>query len=72
MELGTSYNSVLVRCPFYQSDDALRIKCEGLDGSSRLAVEFSNKAEKLQWMKNYCNSAYGECKVCQIIDKEYQ
>lgn len=70
--MSTSYEAVNVRCPFYKSDEALRIKCEGLEDSSRLAVEFQKKAEKEQWQWRYCNTEWEQCKVCQIIEGKYK
>lgn len=64
-------------CPYWQSEDPLRIKCEGIIKLNRAHTEFvlrfPTKGNKKAWMAEYCESfQYCSCPYASIIEAQIE
>ena len=60
-----------VLCPFYHSEDAYRICCEGLEEGSTVHVVFSSSTKKQSFSRRYCCKDYKACKIANILYEKY-
>lgn len=67
------YISSYVRCPFYHSEEAQKIHCEGVgkDGSSLHNV-FSDKKELKEYREKYCCKDYNSCSIARMLSQKYR
>ncbi len=70
--MGTDYESVDVKCPFYITEDRKKIFCEGLEKGSRTALEFRGSKFKENVKEKYCNGDYEKCKLYNLINQKYE
>ena len=59
------------RCPFYRSEDDLRVVCEGPARGSSLHVVLRSKEQKKRYTDKYCCDDYGRCAVAQSLFTKY-
>lgn len=60
--MSTTRKSKSVKCPFYRTDEACKIICEGLFGNVSVHHIFINKREKTDYINNYCCRQYKNCR----------
>ena len=70
--MSTDYSSADVKCPFYMTEDVMKIHCEGLEKGSKTVLEFKNKRFKQMVKERYCEKDYEKCKLYQTLDRKYQ
>ena len=69
----SSRRSLYVMCPYYKTDDALRIKCEGFQNpivSTHVILKLCPDCE--DHIRKYCYTKYKDCPLYQIIDRKYE
>ena len=60
-----TYNAVRVVCPFYNGEDKLDVRCEGLQRGATLVNHFPTPRRKQGYMDSFCQSLEG-CRQCPI------
>lgn len=58
-------------CPFYSSEDAYKIRCEGLVEDSTTHVVFPNPKDKLDYKRKFCHTKYKECLLASALYVKY-
>ena len=60
-------------CPFFKSQGALVIKCEGVEGARTTSLHFETSTEKTLYRRSHCEAFNYEdgCDVCRQILKKY-
>ena len=67
------YESKYAVCPFYKSEDPMKIYCEGVeDGTSIHLAFFSSSIEKKQYCRRYCQSNYCDCLIAKALFSKYE
>lgn len=69
--MSTSFDSVNVRCPYYQSNDEFRITCEGLTEDSSIVLRFIRKDDMAFQLDNYCSRGFQFCEIAQVLQMKY-
>lgn len=64
-------------CPYFQSEDPLRIKCEGIiklnKANTETVLRFPSSKIKKDWISRYCEAAeYGKCPYAAILNRKYE
>lgn len=68
-----SANYVDVKCPYFSSETAKAIHCEGYEkGQQRNSTLFDGKDEKEAHINKYCANYPNNCPLSKIIDKKYE
>lgn len=71
--MATLYKSVNVICPFYVSDNAMEIHCEGIFSRTVCKHRFREIGTKDSMFEKYCCSyAWETCKVAQLLKMKYE
>lgn len=61
-----------VECPFYSSEDAYKIRCEGLEDSSTTHVVFPLPDLKKEYKRRYCCTKYKDCLLYKALYNKYE
>ena len=59
------------RCPFYHSEDAYRICCEGVEEGSSIHVVFPTPQKKQAYSIRNCCGNYHRCLVSHMLFAKY-
>lgn len=62
-------------CPYFQSEDMLSIRCEGIvkENNSTNVMRFKNSGLKKAWLKRYCETyQFGKCPYAKVLENNYQ
>lgn len=70
--MATSYGSVNAICPFYQSDDAQVIRCEGIVSSTINKCRFPSRELKDRYKIKHCDLDYQTCSIYMAIMTNYE
>lgn len=70
--MATNYGSADVKCAFYQSESDKAIKCEGIENTQQMVLEFQTKQDKIGWKEERCNKICPDCPIKELIEKKYQ
>ena len=71
--MGKRTVSLLALCPFYKSESAQKIYCEGLFPDSAVHMAFGTPDQRRGYEKLYCKSwKYEDCPLAKAHDKRYQ
>ena len=66
------YVSVYVQCPFYHSEEAQKIHCEGIEGKgTSLHNVFGDRNELRRYKERYCCGNYEKCKLAKMLTSKY-
>ena len=63
---GNRYGSTVPRCPFYKATEQQCVFCEGEEFSS-LRISFPQKADRVAYMKQYCEKDFEKCVVYDVF-----
>lgn len=66
------YQSALVICPFYASEDKNKIYCEGMTADSSLHVVFGDPKKKADYEERMCCSRYMACRLAKMLNDKYR
>jgi hypothetical protein len=71
-----NYGTIAI-CPFFQAEDPLKIKCEGVIQLNKAKTEFvmcfPSGARKKEWLSGYCETfQYGLCPYAAVLTKNYE
>lgn len=70
--MASSWNAQYVQCPYYRTDDnKMRILCQGVADSSRLAWNFTTKKDFKIQMDTFCCQHYKKCEVYRMLEQIY-
>ena len=63
-----------VKCPFYISDTdrPYTVKCEGLENTKFINVEFSNRQQKKDYIDSKCSDRYRYCWIYRLLSYKYR
>lgn len=70
--MATNYGTADAKCAFYQYENDKNIKCEGIENTHQMVLEFLTKHEKTAWKEERCNKICPECPIKELIEKKYQ
>lgn len=64
----------MIKCPFFHSDDAKSILCEGSTDTSVIRHSFKNQKEKENWQQNYCIDIKNcsKCPIYTVANRKYE
>lgn len=67
------YFSVYAVCPFYCSEDAQKIYCEGLQENTSIHLAFQSAADKKDYKKAFCCSMknYDNCRIADMLNLKH-
>ena len=70
-----NYGTMAV-CPFFDTEDAITIKCEGIIQSNQADAtyhfRFANKIKKKEWLQKYCEKhTYLTCPYAALVNSSY-
>jgi hypothetical protein len=62
------------KCPFYQSSDKLKVKCEGFSEGTRIGLFFADSKQMNRHTKIFCRNinGYKNCPLYPVIMKQYE
>lgn len=63
--MAHDFDDVWAVCPYYKTQKAVEIYCEGIAGARLLKVIFGRKYDKQKYLMRYCNSIRG-CRECAL------
>lgn len=63
------FREINVKCPFYITADANKIRCEGAFDKSKITMAFKTEAEAGMVFTDYCCANYQSCFLYQAIFK---
>lgn len=66
-----STSSAEVTCPYWRARTALDICCEGFMDGSEITFRFENRADRLRYMRAFCESSYVRCPLCRAANDKY-
>lgn len=61
------YSAARILCPFYRTQDALSVGCEGPFEGSVISLRFMNVPDKVQQTNIYCKENYKRCEIYRCI-----
>lgn len=63
-----------VVCPFYHSEEGLKLRCEGFCCNNNLQISFNRKEQLVNHRHAYCMSftGYPSCPLYSVIYKQYE
>lgn len=67
--MGTSWKGVRVLCPFYISEDARSITCEGMVPRATLRQKYRTERDCDTVKVEYCEKDYKHCPVYHMLMK---
>lgn len=59
------------QCPFYRSDAAREILCEGVPPGSVMKTIFPTAQRALRHFRKYCARDYERCPLCRLLEALY-
>ena len=65
------YESKYAKCPFYKSEDDMKIYCEGTEEGTSIHLAFYSKTTKKQFCKRYCERQYQDCRIAKMLYGKY-
>lgn len=66
-----SYDDKFIKCPFFVSETANAIKCEGVISYRQIYI-FSSAYEMRKYKQRYCTTKYCECKNYREVSLKYE
>ena len=70
--MGKRYISKEALCPFYHSEDAQKIYCEGVVRQSSIHLAFVSATAMKEYMKENCCDRYMDCYIAQMLYRKYE
>lgn len=68
--MGKRYIAKNVECPFYHSEDAQKIYCDGVKPGTSVHLAFGSKTDKKEYKEKFCKSEYCSCKIARMQNGE--
>ncbi len=65
--MGTNWKGVRVLCPFYISEDAQSVTCEGMMPRTTLRQKFKKPKDKDFLKTAHCEKAYEGCPIYRML-----
>ena len=65
------YVSVAARCPFYHSEDAQKVYCEGVTDDTSIHLAFKSCAALSSYKWRYCYGDYQKCRLARMQFKRW-
>lgn len=70
--MSTTWGSADAKCPFYLSDHAQKISCEGAFDGSVLSSIYKRSMDKNGVKERYCDQRYEDCTIYQMLMRKYE
>lgn len=70
--MSKRYVSGEVDCPFYRSEDAQKLYCEGIGDGTALHLAFASQTEKRAYKDSYCCREFGDCRIADMLYSKYE
>lgn len=64
--MGKRTKDAGVSCPYYHSEDAQKIYCDGVQEGSWVHLAFGSKADKKAYKRDYCRGCFGRCWLAKM------
>ena len=70
----SDYRDKYVKCPFYVSQDARKVHCNGFSDDCYIHVAFSSAENKEAFVERRCNSLFGylKCPLYPMLAKRFE
>ncbi len=66
------YESKYAVCPFYKSEDDLKIYCEGVEDGTFIHLSFSTSTKlKKRYRCKFCEGQYSDCRIAKMLLAKY-
>ena len=65
------YESKSALCPFYHSEEARAIHCEGTEDNNVLHLIFWSPESKQKYEERFCCAAIAKCRLCGMLYQKY-
>lgn len=65
------YESKSALCPFYHSEEARAIHCEGTEDNNVLHLIFWSPESKQKYEERFCCAAFTKCRLCGMLYQKY-
>lgn len=60
-------------CPFYSHESDKSITCEGFSDTHKIALKFTSKQAKLNWLKDYCMTFdFRRCPLAECLYSTFE
>ena len=72
--MPTPYEAKFVKCPFYHTNNANKIVCEGICDGNTINLVFESQTNRKDYMHRKCNTVDG-CRACylyKLLDNLYE
>ena len=63
-----SYNSIMVKCPFYCKDEPPYITCEGVTEGSKIKLWFNSNKKCKNYMREHCFKIKSNCNIANMLN----
>lgn len=67
--MGKRYIDPKARCPYYHSEDAQKIYCDGVQEGTAIHLAFGSKTDKKDYKQEFCKEEFGSCKIAGMMKK---
>lgn len=71
-DLGKRYIAKNVECPFYHSEDAQRLYCDGVQPGTAIHLAFGSKTDLKAYKAKFCLKNHHECRMAGMLYEKYQ
>lgn len=68
--MGKRYIAKNVECPFYHSEDAQKIYCDGPELGSWLHLAFGSKTDLKIYKAKFCCCDFGKCAIAKMLKEQ--
>lgn len=59
------------KCPFYDSEEAQKVVCEGVEENTGIHLCFGTPASQSEYKKIYCYNSYEYCIIYRALCSKY-
>ena len=64
--------SKCAKCPFYDSEEAQKVVCEGVENNTGIHLCFESPASQKEYKKAFCYHNYKDCLIYKALDSKYK
>ena len=69
--MAGTWRKVLIKCPYYRTDDGGKINCEGLIADTYVSIRFPSGEALNRHAKKYCQDKWRECPYAEAVGRKY-
>lgn len=64
--------SKCAKCPFYDSEEAQKVVCEGVEVNTGIHICFETPASQKNYKRCFCYNNYEECIIYKALNSKYK